>query len=455
MRRLIDNTRAASLVPLLSFLLTGALGRTAAAQVRVNPTGVNVNTQGSTTVFLTFGGVAGYEPVEALWCGELVSAAPAQGLRCDPSTIFGALPLRFALATPSGQGAMTDIMTIPASVTRRAYQAAVEGRNSAFYYVRRFVNRSGGPDQYVAVTCRLSGGGARMPLALTDVQLQVAGDLPLLAVPQGAEVPPLEARIAYTGSGRLVGRWEVVLPGEELPTVEDLLTEATLPRERRGTQRRYTQLARFNHFLPPTGRAVIPGPDPARLPSDVDGVYHLLFRVEATPDKEGDSNLAAVGAGSGIVTSGGVAGFPMPVLRYVVGSGDAVPIATALARHAVALVLPAAGARVGRDSTFTFTWAASVQAALYRLELESASGRPLHSALVAAPVASYRTPPFVRERLGDATTLRWRVTATDADGREVGRSEWRALSAPHGDAPPPGMVPDEVRQRERPGVVDR
>ncbi|MBK6457556.1 MAG: hypothetical protein IPF87_15995 [Gemmatimonadetes bacterium] len=269
--------------------------RNAAAQIRVNPTGVNVNTQGSSTVFLTYGGLAGYDAVEALWCGELINARPAVGLRCNPATIFGSLPLRFAQPTSSGINALTDIMTIPASVTRRAYQAAADGQGSAFFYVRRFVSRTGGPEQYVAVTCRLSGGGARAPLALTDVQLEVDGDAPVLTVAQGEAVPEFSARIAYTGSGRLIGRWEVVLPGEELPTPEDLLTEATLPREKRGTQRRYTQLSRFNVFLPPTGRGVIPGPDPSRLPSDVDGVYHILLRVEASADKEGDSNLGQWG----------------------------------------------------------------------------------------------------------------------------------------------------------------
>lgn len=419
-----------ALVALAVLAIAGTASRNAGAQIRVNPVGINVNTQGNTTVFLTFGGLTGYEPAEALWCRSLVNASPAIGLRCDPSTIYGSLPLRLNLATPSGQNALTDIMSIPASVSRRAYQAAADGNGSTFFYVRRFVSRAGGPDQYVAVTCRLAGGGARAPLALTDVQLDVAGDLPLLTVPQGVEVPAFEARIAYTGAGRLIGRWEVVLPGEELPTPDDLLTEATLPQERRGTQRRYTQLGRFNVFLPPTGRAVLPGPDPARLPSDVDGVYHILLRVEASPEKEGDSNLASVGAGTGVVTSGGVAGFPMPMLRYVVGSGDVAPVATALSRDDVALIAPAAGAHVVRDSSFTFTWAASVQAALYRVELESESGAALFTALVAAPIASYRTPPFLAERLGDATTIRWRVIATDADGREVARSGWRSLAMP-------------------------
>jgi hypothetical protein len=400
----------------------------AAAQIRVNPTGVNVNTQGSTTVFLTYGGIAGYEAVEALWCGELISAQPSLGLRCDPATIFGSLPLRYTQPAGSGLNALTDIMTIPASVTRRAYQAAADGAGSSFFYVRRFVSLAGGADQYVAVTCRLAGGGARTPLALTDVQIEVDDDGPLLEVEQGPSVPPLEARIAYTGTGRLLGRWEVVLPGEELPTPDDLLTEATLPRERRGTQRRFTQLSRFSVFLPPTGRAVIPGPDPDRLPTSVDGVYHVLLRIEASADKEGDSSLDAVGAGTGIVTSGGVAGFPMPVLRYVVGSGDAARLTRASRREAVDLIVPRTGDVIDRRAPFIFTWSASIQASLYRLELENEGGTPLFSALVAAPLASYRFPSVLGERLAGAPLVRWRVIATDAGGREIARSAWRAFS---------------------------
>ena len=37
----------------------------ASAQIRVNPTGVNVNMNGATTAFLTFGGLGSYRPVEA------------------------------------------------------------------------------------------------------------------------------------------------------------------------------------------------------------------------------------------------------------------------------------------------------------------------------------------------------------------------------------------------------
>ncbi|HEY0873523.1 MAG TPA: hypothetical protein VGD94_08630, partial [Vicinamibacterales bacterium] len=292
--------------------------RAAAAQgIRVDPTGVNVNTQGATTVFLTFGGLNGRQPAEALWCGELIPAAPDIGFKCNPATIFGSLPLRFDRSVRDGRR-FTDIMSIPPSVSRRAYQAAEAGAASAFFYVRRFVSPGGGPDEYVAVTCRLAGGGARVPLALLDVRLGFAADEPVLFLPAGESPPPVSAQITYTGTGRLRGRWEVVLPGEELPTPQDLLPEASLPPDQRGLQRRYTPLDRFNVFLPPVGRMTLPGPDVARLPTSVDGTYFLLLRVEATDDKEADSNLANAGAGQGIVHSGAVAGFPLPMLRYVV-----------------------------------------------------------------------------------------------------------------------------------------
>jgi hypothetical protein len=408
---------------ILLALLLAPLPAALHAQIRVNPNGVNVNTQGATTVFLTYGGISGYSATEALWCGELMPATPAIGLRCTPGSIFGQLPIRYEHSTASGTNAFTDIMTIPASVSRRAYQAAENGNNSAFYYVRRF-RRAGSPDQYVAVTCRLSGGGARSPLSLTDVRIAFAPEAPVLHVAQGEPLPALEATITYTGTGRLTGRWEIVLPGEELPTEEDLLTEATLPLGKRGTQRRYTQLARFNEFLPPVGRVVLPGPDPDRLPTTADGIYYLLLRIEATTEKEGDSNLAAAGAGTGVVPGGAVAGFPMPVLRYIVGSGETIEKIDARAT----LQLLAPGVNAALDSTSTiFTWQAFAQAALYTVEFETDNAQPILSALVPATIAAYRAPPWFSERVA-GRPFRWRVVATDLAGRVLGRSAWRSAT---------------------------
>jgi hypothetical protein len=409
----------------LPFLLA-ATAAPAFAQIRVNPTGVNVNTQGATTVFLTFGGLADHVPVEAVWCGARIPALPpAVGFRCDPSTIFGSLPIRFDRSR-AGAGSVTDIMSIPPSVTRRAYQAAEAGQTSSFFYVRRFVSLSGRPDEYVAVTCRLAGGGARVPFSLTDVRLSFDIDTPILYVRHGDQPPPLKADIAYNGTGRLRGRWEIVHPGEELPTPDDLLTEASLPPARRGTQRRYTQIDRFNVFLPPTGRYTLPGPDPAKLPTSADGMYLVLLRVEATADKEGDSSLAAAGAGQGIVHSGGVAGFPMPVLRYIAGSASSADAATGGAVAELVLLAPADHAMLAAGEAPVFAWHDIRQAAVYRVEVETPDSSSLLAALVERGVGRYRAPPWLRDgaHSGD---VRWRVVAIDAAGQAIQFSRWRSL----------------------------
>lgn len=48
-------------------------------------------------------------------------------LKCDPATIFGSLPARFNLSRPSGNLGFSDVMSIPPSVARRAYQSAIDG----------------------------------------------------------------------------------------------------------------------------------------------------------------------------------------------------------------------------------------------------------------------------------------------------------------------------------------
>ena len=92
------------------------------------------------------------------------------------------------------------------------------------------------------------------PFSLTDVVLAFDIDRPVLSVQRGELPPKLKAEIRYTGTGRLKGRWEVVFPQDEPPSDRDLLTEATLPPAERPLQRRYTELDRFDVFLPPTGR---------------------------------------------------------------------------------------------------------------------------------------------------------------------------------------------------------
>jgi hypothetical protein len=408
---------------LLVLLASAAVTAPLSAQIQRNPTGVNVNTNGPTTVFITFGNLDGYVPVEAVWCGELVPAAPALGDRCDPGTIFGVLPIRLDHSRFSGQAGFSDIMSIPASVARRAWQAAAGGADSPFFYVRRFSDPAGvRPDQYVSVTCRLAGSGARTPLALLDVELRFMGGDAVPAVATGSPPPPLEARIAYNGTGRLVGRWEVVLPGEDPPTGDDLLTEATLPAELRGTQRRYTELERFNVFLPPTGSMILAGPSPDRMPTGLNGLHQVLLRIEASDDKEGDLDLAAAGAGQGIVATGAVAGFALPVLRYFVGvGGPAGPAGTRLR-----LLEPGPDATAARGRTLVFSWSTVPAAVLYRLEVRAADGSVVLSAVLQAGVASYAAPPFLlADHAGEL--LEWRVVVLNAEGAPVEATPWQRL----------------------------
>lgn len=391
----------------------------AAQEIKVNPTGVNVNAQGATSVFLTFGPLSNRFPGEGSWCGELISAAPDAGRKCHPATIFGYLPARFDLSRKSGNRGFTDIMSIPPSVTRRAYQAAEDGEESRFFYVRRFISAAGGRDEYVSVTCRLTGGGARVPFALTDVKLSFEVDKPILVVKPDEMLPPVKAEIIYNGTGRLKGRWEAVLPGDELPTEDDLLTEATLPIEERGLQRRYTQLSSFNVFLPPVGKYILPGPDSLRMPNKVNGPYMLLLRIEATDDKEGDSNLASVKVGPGEVHSGAVAGFPLPVLRYYVGSGPG-----AESSGTLALLLPDDRAILPLKEAIEFSWTEYLQGAFHQLEIEDLEGKLVASALVSPGTRTYRAPPWVTTKAANGP-LRWRVVALDPGGKLISETTWR------------------------------
>jgi len=395
------------------------------AQVSVHPTGVNINASGPTVVFLTYGNIQGYRPAEALWCGEMESAFPNAGTRCRPGTIYGSLPLAFDQSTESGVGGFTDIMSIPSSVARRAYQEAARGGNGTFFYVRRFESQTGAPDVYVNVTCRLAGGGARVPFALTGVQMAFADDVPVLSITRGELVQPFTAEIRYNGTGQLQGRWEVVRPGDELPLLEDLLTEATLPAERRGLQRRYLELERFSYFLPPSSDSfVLPGPDVSNIPNDFEGMYMILLRIEATDDKEGDSSLDAVDAGLGTVNSGGVAGFPIPPLRYFVGN---TPIGMAASNSgAIRPLFPEPDAGWYPGEPMDFSWTEVAGAAIYQLELEDRYGTELLTAWLEPGIFSYRAPGWVFDQT-HSDQLKWRVTALNENGIMFSRTAWRLL----------------------------
>jgi hypothetical protein len=245
-----------------------------------------------------------------------------------------------------------------------------------------------------------------------------------LFVKSGEQLPRVAAEISYTGSGRLIGRWELVKPGEEPPEQRDLLTEATLPIEERGTQKRYTQMSRFNLYLPPTGKIVLPGPEIWRVDESLNGLYQILLRIEASDDKNGDTNLAAVGAGPGVVHGGAVAGFALPVLKYYVSNGAA-PTTTVIADTLFQLG-PDDQIVLATTGHVDFSWSVIANAVSYRFEVEDMQSAPVISAIVPAGVGSYRAPSWIQAKVG-TRVVRWRVTAFDSAGHELARTDWRAL----------------------------
>ena len=236
---------------LVTFIFVLGLSIAAASQVTVSPDNITAYSQGATSAYLTFNNVLSLRPADATWCGDTISAAPDIGLKCDPTTIFGVLPSRYDQSSLNGPR-YTDIMSITPTVARRAYNDAVLGNDSRFFYVKHFASTNGGPDQFVPVTIRLGGNGAGVPFSLTGVKLEwQQGEKVVPFIRPNEKLPLITAEIRYTGTGRLRGRWDIVRPGDELPDNRDLLSEAALPVEERGTQRRYALLNRFNVNLPP------------------------------------------------------------------------------------------------------------------------------------------------------------------------------------------------------------
>lgn len=412
-----------------------------------HPTGVNINTNGVSTVLITFHNLDVNEtPVDAFWCGDVTSTGVVIGTNpCVSGTLLGHLPKQFDIARISdGVTAtdgtdnkhnlsrinktraprnLTDVMSIPTAVVRRAYQQAKQGASSEFFYIRQFNNN--GVNTYVTVTCRMGGGGARTPLALTKVDLDFSGDgyrQAVTLIKQSTVVPEFSAEISFTGSGLIKGRWEIVMPGDPEPTRFDLLSEASLPPVERVLQKRYRLLSRFQKFLSPTGRTIIPGPDQKLLPTLENGMYRILFRVEASNDKEGNSDSTA-----GILTTGGVAGFPMPTLRYFVGNHEQLSMTKKL--PPISLLLPHTDQELPANG-LKFTWfdlQGSNEVALYKVEFyESDGDKRLIASAIKKPGESQFSPSSKTTDKLNRPFL-WRVVAIDSKGKVISTSQLRKL----------------------------
>jgi hypothetical protein len=123
----------------------------------------------------------------------------------------------------------------------------------------------------------------------------------------------------------------------------------------------------------------------------------------------------------GLVHSGGVAGFPIPPLRYQVGGVGAVGVTGAGLR----LLHPLPGATLDPAASLRFAWTASPGAVLYRLEVESAGGESILEAIRTVETLDYDAPDWLAQQLSGAA-FRWRVVALGASGTVVTTTPWRA-----------------------------
>jgi hypothetical protein len=336
------------------------------------------------------------------------------------------------------------------------------------------VGPGGAPITFVTGSSSNVAGSINDPIVFSDVKLvfgESESGVTQKFYQQNDTFDGFGAQFYYSGSGVIRGRWEVVYPGDPLPTEIDLFTEASLPAALRQQQQRYFQIERVQQFLPPTGRYFLKGPDPARLPRNQLGQYLILLRLEAVS--------GTAGAGFG----GGSAPFPLPVLEYSIntspgdfgdftgggvggfggggrykaglrgqstvatdqsGLGDIPRGALALENSAwrygmpgmrgpkiglqpLTLMLPQDGAAMARGQPIELRWADQPDGASYRVEIETAGGKPVVSAAVKPGVSMYAIAPVVREEIAPGTLVRWRVQAFNFSAKKIGESPWRAL----------------------------
>jgi hypothetical protein len=144
-----------------------------------------------------------------------------------------------------------------------------------------------------------------------------------------------------------------------------------------------------------------------------------------------------VGEGGLLVPTGGVAGFPLPPLRYYVGSATSPGLASFAG--GLALVYPAEGSTL-EPSADKLVWTEAPGAALSQVEVMDSGGAVVVAALLRAGDATYRLPPFVAAQASQGP-LRWRVLALDLEGRQLAATDWGSFVLAVSPAGPPPSEP--------------
>lgn len=326
--------------------------------------------------------------------------------------------------TSPGAGSYENLY-IPPSVARSAAAQARAGGAPYFYFVREF--QTGFGPLYRIIRIRLTGNSALVPLTLNDVRLAFSPDSnpqPIGFVKKNQAAPSWGATIQYSGTGVLRGRWEVVEPGDPEPQARELLTEASVPATERGLARRYRELGRFNIVLPAGSSIRIPGPDPKKLPTELEGRYQILLRIEA--DYANDPFLA-----DARLKSGALAAFAMPSLLYYVGASDGRQASlNPITPSRIDLQYPVAGQTYLPNEVMAFQWKKSdpsLAPKIYRLEFKNADSANVRSFLTRGDQDHFVVASWLKNRLSGRNTS-WRVISLDANGIQTAASEWRSIS---------------------------
>ena len=174
----------------------------------------------------------------------------------------------------------------------------------------------------------------------------------------------------------------------------------------------------------PNSSVRIDGPDPALLDTRVEGFYQVLLRIEATDDKEANSEIgngALVKTGEGGLSDANAGNTLSAMWQRRKALVVAKDEATA---RPLDLMLPLGDAAVDASRAVTFEWIEVARATSYRIEVESDGKLIITSTVQGHPLLA-ATGLFATRVQGGAL---WRVTALDASGRVVAQSAARRFA---------------------------
>ena len=156
----------------------------------------------------------------------------------------------------------------------------------------------------------------------------------------------------------------------------------------------------------------MPGPENWRIDKSVEGLYLLLFRVEASDAPNSASNI-----GGNTIPTGAVAGFAMPTLRYYVGNSSNTNI-----RQITKTNFDSGEIEI-QLLPVILRWKAVENTRIYRLEISDETDKTVFSAVVLSSAKQYQLPSFVRGLVA-SKQLKWRVTALDEVGKTLDESKF-------------------------------